>query len=150
MGKKTVVPIGPYHPLLEEPEFFKLYCDGETVVDMVWETGYNHRGIEKISESKTFEQVFYVVERICGICSTSHPFAYANAVESILVARQNCGYGQRCTPGDTLQRRRIEIPMWLPARHLGVYDPATAPPRQTAFLDHKHLHPPDDSPPTRP
>jgi len=83
MSKKTVVPIGPYHPLLEEPEFFKLYCDGETVVDMVWETGYNHRGIEKICESKTFEQVFYVVERICGICSTSHPFAYANAVESI-------------------------------------------------------------------
>ncbi|MCF7912322.1 MAG: nickel-dependent hydrogenase large subunit [Candidatus Cloacimonetes bacterium] len=83
MGKKTIIPIGPYHPLLEEPEFFKLYCDGETVVDMVWETGYNHRGIEKICESKTFEQVFYVVERICGICSTSHPFAYANAVESI-------------------------------------------------------------------
>ncbi|MDP3113436.1 MAG: nickel-dependent hydrogenase large subunit [Candidatus Cloacimonadaceae bacterium] len=83
MGKITIVPIGPYHPLLEEPEFFKLYCDGEIVVDMEWETGYNHRGIEKICESKTFEQVFYVVERICGICSTSHPFAYANAVESI-------------------------------------------------------------------
>jgi len=83
MGKKAIIPIGPYHPLLEEPEFFKLYCDGETVVDMEWETGYNHRGIEKICESKTFEQVFYVVERICGICSTSHPFAYANAVESI-------------------------------------------------------------------
>ncbi len=83
MGKKTVVPIGPYHPLLEEPEFFKLYCDGEIVKNMVWETGYNHRGIEKLCQSKTFEQVFYVVERICGICSTSHPFAYANAVESI-------------------------------------------------------------------
>ncbi len=83
MGKRTLVPIGPYHPLLEEPEFFKLYCDGEIVKEVVWETGYNHRSIEKICESKTFEQVFYVVERICGICSTSHPFAYANAVESI-------------------------------------------------------------------
>jgi len=83
MGKRTIVPLGPYHPLLEEPEFFKLYCDGEIVKEMVWETGYNHRGIEKICQSKTFEQVFYVVERICGICSTSHPFAYANAVESI-------------------------------------------------------------------
>jgi len=83
MGKRTLVPLGPYHPLLEEPEFFKLYCDGEIVKEMVWETGYNHRGIEKICQSKTFEQVFYVVERICGICSTSHPFAYANAVESI-------------------------------------------------------------------
>ncbi len=80
---KTVIPVGPYHPLQEEPELFKLYCDGETVVDIEWETGYNHRGIEKINESKTFEQVFFVVERICGICSTSHPFAYANAVEEI-------------------------------------------------------------------
>ena len=83
MGKKTLVPLGPYHPLLEEPEFFKLYCDGEIVKEVIWETGYNHRGIEKLCQSKTFEQVFYVVERICGICSTSHPFAYANAVESI-------------------------------------------------------------------
>lgn len=80
---KTVIPVGPYHPLQEEPELFKLYCDGETVVDIEWETGYNHRGIEKINESKTFEQVFFVVERICGICSTSHPFAYANAMEEI-------------------------------------------------------------------
>lgn len=83
MGKKTIIPVGPYHPLLEEPEFFKIYCEGETVKEVVWETGYNHRGIEKICQTKTFEQVFYVVERICGICSTSHPFAYANAVESI-------------------------------------------------------------------
>ena len=86
MSKKekcTMIPIGPYHPLMEEPELFKLYVEGETVKDVIWETGYNHRGIEKLCESKLFEQVFYVVERICGICSTSHPFAYANAVESI-------------------------------------------------------------------
>ncbi|MBR9999104.1 MAG: nickel-dependent hydrogenase large subunit [Cyclobacteriaceae bacterium] len=81
--RKTVIPIGPYHPLQEEPELFKLYCDGETVTDIEWETGYNHRGIEKLSESKTFDQVFFLVERICGICSTSHPFAFANAVEEI-------------------------------------------------------------------
>ncbi len=84
---KTVIPVGPYHPLQEEPELFKLYCDGETVVDIEWETGYNHRGIEKINESKTFEQVFFVVERICGICSTSHPFAFANAMEELAQVR---------------------------------------------------------------
>jgi len=83
MGKRALISIGPYHPLQDEPEFFKLYCDGETVTEVVWEAGYNHRGIEKISESKTFEQVFFLVERICGICSTSHPFAYANCLESI-------------------------------------------------------------------
>jgi len=84
MKEKTIIPVGPYHPLQEEPELFKLYCDGEIVTDIEWETGYNHRGIEKINESKTFEQIFYVVERICGICSTSHPFAFANAMEEIV------------------------------------------------------------------
>lgn len=83
MGKRTIIPIGPYHPLQAEPELFKLYCDGEIVRDIKWETGYNHRGIEKLSESKTFDQVFFLVERVCGICSTSHPFAFANCLEEI-------------------------------------------------------------------
>lgn len=83
MVKKTLIPIGPYHPLQEEPELFKLYCEGEIVKDIKWETGYNHRGIEKLSEKKTYDQSFFLVERICGICSTSHPFAFANAVEEI-------------------------------------------------------------------
>ncbi|MCB2195416.1 MAG: nickel-dependent hydrogenase large subunit [Bacteroidetes bacterium] len=81
MVKKTLIPIGPYHPLQEEPELFKLYCEGEIVKDIKWETGYNHRGIEQLSEKKTFDQSFFLVERVCGICSTSHPFAFANAVE---------------------------------------------------------------------
>jgi membrane-bound hydrogenase subunit alpha len=78
-----IIPIGPYHPLQEEPELFKLYCEGEIVKDVKWETGYNPRGIEKLSESKTFDQAFFLVERICGICSTSHPFAFANCMEEI-------------------------------------------------------------------
>ncbi|MBD3276689.1 MAG: NADH:ubiquinone oxidoreductase [Candidatus Aegiribacteria sp.] len=82
MGK-TVIPIGPYHPLQEEPEFFTLTVEGETVVDIDVRIGYNHRGIEKLSESKTFENSTFVVERICGICSTSHPFAYTRAVEDV-------------------------------------------------------------------
>jgi len=81
--RKVIVPIGPYHPLLEEPEFFALYCDGEKVVDVEWEAGYNHRAIEKISEGKHWDQVTFLVERICGICSTSHPIAYCNAVEDL-------------------------------------------------------------------
>lgn len=78
---KTVIPIGPYHPLQEEPEFFSLTIDGETVTDLDVRLGYNHRGIEKIAETKTWDQVTFLVERTCGICSTSHPIAYCNAVE---------------------------------------------------------------------
>ncbi len=81
---KKIIPIGPYHPLQEEAEFFKLYVDGETVVDIEIEIGYNHRGIEQLSTTKHYDQVTFLVERICGICSTSHPFAYVNAVEDLL------------------------------------------------------------------
>jgi len=83
MAKRTVIPIGPYHPLQEEPEFFKLYVEGEKVVDLDIQIGYNHRGIEKIAESKSYDQVIFLVERICGICSTSHPIAAVNAMEDL-------------------------------------------------------------------
>jgi membrane-bound hydrogenase subunit alpha len=83
MSHKVIVPIGPYHPLQEEPEFFRLYVEGEKVVDIDIIIGYNHRGIEKLSESKHFDQVTFLIERICGICSTSHPFAYVNAMEDL-------------------------------------------------------------------
>jgi len=83
MSHKVIVPIGPYHPLQEEPELFRLYVEGENVVDIDIVIGYMHRGIEKLSESKHFDQGVFLVERICGICSTSHPFAYVNAVEDL-------------------------------------------------------------------
>ena len=83
MGKQHIIPIGPFHPLLEEPEFFKFYVEGEKVVDADVRIGYNHRGIEKLAEAKTWEQDIFLVERICGICSTSHPFAFVQAAEDV-------------------------------------------------------------------
>jgi NADH-quinone oxidoreductase subunit D len=82
MGR-SVIPIGPYHPLQEEPELFTLTVEGERIVEVDVRIGYNHRGIEKLSESKSFDNSTFIVERICGICSTSHPFAYVRAVEDI-------------------------------------------------------------------
>jgi len=83
MSHKAHIPIGPYHPLQEEPEFYKLIVEGEKVVDVDVRIGYNHRGIEKISEAKSYDQSMFIVERICGICSSSHPIACAQAVENI-------------------------------------------------------------------
>lgn len=76
-----IIPIGPYHPLQEEPEFFRLHVEGERVKKLDIDLGYNHRGIEKLAESKSWDQVPFLVERICGICSTSHPAASINAME---------------------------------------------------------------------
>jgi NADH-quinone oxidoreductase subunit D len=83
MSHRATIPIGPYHPLQEEPEFYKLIVEGEKVVDVDVRIGYNHRGIEKLCESKTFDQAIFAVERICGICSSSHPIACVQAVEDI-------------------------------------------------------------------
>ncbi len=81
--KKPVLAVGPFHPLQEEMEFFQLTVDGEIVTDIDVRISYNHRGIEKISETLQFDQVPYLVSRICGICSASHPLAYVRAVEEI-------------------------------------------------------------------
>ena len=80
---KTVIATGPIHPLQEEMEYFQLTVEGEIVTDIDVRISYNHRGIEKISESLQFDQVPFLVSRICGICSASHPLAYVQAVEEI-------------------------------------------------------------------
>ncbi len=81
---ERIISIGPYHPLQEEPACFKLHVEGERVVKLDIELGYNHRGIEKLVESKSYDQGIFLVERICGICSTSHPFASVNALENLI------------------------------------------------------------------
>jgi len=81
--KKPVLAVGALHPLQEEMEFFQLTIDGEIVTDIDVRISYNHRGIEKLSESLQFDQVPFLVSRVCGICSASHPLAYINAVEEI-------------------------------------------------------------------
>ena len=78
-----IVQIGPQHLALAEPERFKIHTEGEKVVGVEVAVGYNHRGIEKLAERKTFEQDILLVERICGICSMSHPVAFVQAVEDI-------------------------------------------------------------------
>jgi membrane-bound hydrogenase subunit alpha len=80
---KVVIPIGPQHPALKEPENFLLSLDGEKVVGAALNFGYNHRGIEKACESRTYIQDIYLIERICGICSHSHSTAFIQTVEEI-------------------------------------------------------------------
>jgi len=81
--KRPVLAVGPFHPLQEEMEFYQLTLDGEKVVDIDVRISYNHRGMEGISETLQFDQVPFLVSRVCGICSASHPLAYINAVEEI-------------------------------------------------------------------
>ena len=64
----TVVPIGPFFPVLEEPAYFRLFVEGEKIVGGDYRGFYNHRGIEKIADSQlNYNQVPFLAERICGI-----------------------------------------------------------------------------------
>jgi len=82
MGK-ILIPIGPQHPALKEPESFNILLEGERVAAANVTIGYNHRGIEKACESRTYIQDMYLIERICGICSHSHSTCFIQTVEEI-------------------------------------------------------------------
>ncbi len=76
------VPIGPIHPALKELNSFIFKLDGERVVDVDLDVGYSHRGLEYIvTHTRNPIQAIYISERVCGICSTSHPYAYVQSVE---------------------------------------------------------------------
>jgi len=78
------VPIGPQHPALKEPAMFMFKVDGEYVVDVDANVNYNHRGMEKAAESRTYIQNLYLMERVCGICSFTHQLCFSQGVEQLL------------------------------------------------------------------
>ena len=75
------VPIGPIHPALKEGIRFTFWVEGERIVDLDIRPGFMHRGIEFMATKRNLIQVLYLAERICGICSVSHPLAIVQAVE---------------------------------------------------------------------
>jgi len=81
--RDMLISIGPQHPALKEPTSFSLALRGEKIDAIQVKIGYNHRGIEKGCESRTYIQDMYLLERICGICSHAHSTAYVQAVETI-------------------------------------------------------------------
>ncbi len=83
-GSIIKIPFGPQHPALKEPVNFLFEVDGETVVNVKPRIGYNHRGIEKAFELRTYTRNIYLAERICGICSDAHTTCYTQAIEELL------------------------------------------------------------------
>ncbi len=84
MGKRTIVPFGPQHPALPEPVHLDLELEDETVVRAIPSIGYVHRGLEKLAEKRDYNDMTYVMERVCGICSFGHGWGYTGAVEGLM------------------------------------------------------------------
>jgi len=81
---RTILPFGPQHPVLPEPIHLKLVVEDEIVKEALPAIGYVHRGLEKLVDLKDINQMVYVVERICGICSCMHALAYCQGIEEMM------------------------------------------------------------------
>jgi Ni,Fe-hydrogenase III large subunit len=107
-----VLPVGPQHPALKEPTSFRFLVDGETVVDADLRLGYNHRGIEKGCEERTYIQDLFLLERVCGICSNVHMTCFAQGVEKLMgIEPPKRGLFIRCLMGE-LERVHSHL-LWL-------------------------------------
>ena len=84
MGNISVVPFGPQHPVLPEPIHLDLVIEDEKVIEAVPSIGFVHRGLESLIAKKDYNEMVYVAERTCGICSFGHGMGYVEAVEKIM------------------------------------------------------------------
>lgn len=76
-----MVNMGPQHPSTHGVFKLVLELDGETVVDAEPVIGYLHRGVEKISENRTYEQVLPLTDRLDYVNAMGNNLAYVMAVE---------------------------------------------------------------------
>ncbi len=77
------MPVGPLHVALEEPMYFKLDLEGETIKGLHISAGHVHRGVEYLVMKRNFYQNITLTERICSLCSNSHPTTFCMALEDI-------------------------------------------------------------------
>jgi energy-converting hydrogenase A subunit O len=84
--KKTVdvsIPLGPVHPCWKEPIRLKCETAGERVIRTEVELGYMKKGIERIMRGRPWQEVMFLAERVCGICSVVHNMVFIEAMETI-------------------------------------------------------------------
>ena len=89
-----VLNMGPSHPATHGTVKFLLTLDGETVVNMVVEVGYLHRGFEKMCESVSYSNVFPYTDRLNYCSAIMNNVGYALAVEKLcdLEVTERCKY----------------------------------------------------------
>ncbi|HUB13917.1 MAG TPA: nickel-dependent hydrogenase large subunit [Acetobacteraceae bacterium] len=77
------IPLGPYHPALEEPYKVSVRCVAETVEQVSVDVGFSFRGIELLAQRREWVPAVTLIERVCGICSNVHAMTFCHAVELI-------------------------------------------------------------------
>ena len=81
---ELVLNMGPQHPSTHGVLRVILRLDGEKVLSTDCVIGYLHRGIEKISENRTYAQFNPYVDRLDYVAAISNGLGYCLAVEKLL------------------------------------------------------------------
>lgn len=105
------VGVGPIHAGIIEPGHFRFICNGEQILHLEIQLGYQHRGIEQLFiEKKKLLQRITLAENIAGDSVAGHTVAFVNLWESL------CRY----KPGRDLQlSRTIALELERIAVHTG-------------------------------
>ena len=76
------VGVGPIHAGVIEPGHFRFICNGEKVLHLEIQLGYQHRGIEKLFlQKRHLLQQSVLAENIAGDTATGHGLAFAQLME---------------------------------------------------------------------
>jgi Ni,Fe-hydrogenase III large subunit len=105
------VGVGPIHAGIIEPGHFRFICNGEQILHLEIQLGYQHRGIEQLFlEKKKLLQRITLAENIAGDSVAAHTTAFVNLWESL------CNF----QPGRDLQlARTIALELERIAVHTG-------------------------------
>ena len=91
------VGVGPVHAGIIEPGHFRFVCNGEQILHLEIQLGYQHRGIESLFlKKKKLIELVSLSESIAGDTTIGHSLCFTNMWESL------CGY----TPAAGLQASR--------------------------------------------
>ncbi len=81
------VGVGPIHAGVIEPGHFRFICNGEQILHLEIQLGYQHRGIENLFlQKKQLNELAILAENIAGDTAVGHSTAFAQVWESL------CGF----------------------------------------------------------
>ena len=79
-----IINLGPQHPSTHGVLRVILELEGEIVLRATPDIGFLHRGIEKLSEHRTYHQIIVLTDRLDYLAAMSNNLAYVLTVEKLL------------------------------------------------------------------
>ncbi len=84
MENQLVLNMGPQHPATHGVLRLLVSLDGETVIKIIPDVGYLHRGYEKLAENMTYHEFIPHTDRLDYLSPLANNVAYAMAVEKLI------------------------------------------------------------------